>query len=69
VATAPISGQCDAAFNAVGDAFAGNFVERGEVGAAVAVIVNGRTVVDLVGAERYDMPCVTGPGYRRFASD
>ena len=47
--TTPISGQCDAAFHAVGAAFAGNFVERGEVGAAVTVIVDGRTVVDLVG--------------------
>jgi CubicO group peptidase (beta-lactamase class C family) len=33
----------------VRDAFAENFAERGEVGAAVCVIVEGRTVVDLVG--------------------
>jgi CubicO group peptidase (beta-lactamase class C family) len=33
----------------VRDAFAANFAERGEVGAAVCVIVDGRTVVDLVG--------------------
>ena len=45
----PISGQCDEAFGAVREAFAGNFAERGEVGAAVSVIVNGRAVVDLVG--------------------
>jgi CubicO group peptidase (beta-lactamase class C family) len=45
----PISGQCDEAFGAVREAFAGNFAERGEVGAAVSVIVDGRAVVDLVG--------------------
>ncbi len=47
--TTPVSGQCDAAFSAVADAFADNFVDRGEVGAAVTVIVDGRSVVDLVG--------------------
>ena len=47
--TTPINGQCDAAFAAVGDAFADNFADRGEVGAAVTVIVDGRSVVDLVG--------------------
>lgn len=45
----PISGQCDAAFAEVREAFAGNFAERGEVGAAVCVIVDGNVVVDLVG--------------------
>lgn len=45
----PLSGHCDAAFSAVRDAFAGNFVERGEVGGAVTVIVDGRVVVDLAG--------------------
>ncbi len=44
-----INGQCDAAFNAVRDAFAENFSERGEVGASVCVIVDGHTVVDLAG--------------------
>ena len=34
---------------AVRDAFAENFAERGEVGAAVCVIVDGQVVVDLVG--------------------
>jgi CubicO group peptidase (beta-lactamase class C family) len=47
--TTPIAGQCDAAFSSVRDAFADNFAERGEVGAAVCVIVNGDVVVDLVG--------------------
>ncbi len=47
--TIPISGRCDEAFRAVADAFAGNFAELGEVGAAVSVIVDGRAVVELVG--------------------
>ena len=34
-----IEGLCDRRFAAVRDAFASNFVERGEVGAAVAVSV------------------------------
>lgn len=45
----PISGACDERFVAVRDAFAGNFAERGEVGAAVCVMVHGEPVVDLVG--------------------
>ncbi len=54
----PINGHCDAAFAAVSKAFAGNFAERGEVGAAVTVIVDGRAVVELVGGW-------TGPDSRR----
>lgn len=46
---APIDGQCDDRFAAVGDAFADNFTERGEVGAAVCVSIAGRVVVDLWG--------------------
>lgn len=45
----PISGRCEPGFDAVRDAFAANFAERGEVGAAVCVVVDGETVVDLVG--------------------
>lgn len=45
----PISGHCDPAFTAVREAFAQNFAERGEVGAAVCVLVHGRPVLDLVG--------------------
>jgi len=45
----PVAGHCDPAFAAVRDAFAQNFAERGEVGAAVCVMVHGRPVVDLVG--------------------
>ncbi len=45
----PISGQCSDAFSRVREAFAANFAERGEVGAAVCVIVDGTVVVDLAG--------------------
>lgn len=45
----PIVGHCDPAYRAVGEAFAANFAERGEVGAAVCVTVRGETVVDLAG--------------------
>ena len=45
----PVSGFCDPAFAAVRDAFAENFASRGEVGAAVCIVVDGRPVVDLVG--------------------
>lgn len=43
----PIEGSCDARFAALRDAFADNFRERGELGAAVAVYLDGRRVVDL----------------------
>ena len=48
----PVSGTCDPAFSAVREAFVGNFTQRGEVGAAVCVIQDGETVVDLVGGWR-----------------
>ncbi|MET8563689.1 serine hydrolase domain-containing protein [Streptomyces flaveolus] len=44
-----IHGHCDPRFAAVREAFAENFRERGELGAAVAVTVAGETVVDLWG--------------------
>ncbi|HXA31062.1 MAG TPA: serine hydrolase domain-containing protein [Acidimicrobiales bacterium] len=44
-----ISGWCREEFGAVREAFAANFSEQGEVGAAVCVIVDGEVVVDLVG--------------------
>ena len=44
-----IGGQCDTAFGAVVKAFEGNFASHGEVGAAVAVYLDGRQVVDLWG--------------------
>jgi CubicO group peptidase (beta-lactamase class C family) len=42
-----VAGICEPGFEAVGDAFAGNFVDPGEIGAAVSVVVDGRVVVDL----------------------
>ena len=45
----PVSGHCDARFRSVREEFSRNFAERGEVGAAVCIVVDGTTVVDLVG--------------------
>ncbi len=45
----PVSGNCDARFTEVREEFARNFAERGEVGAAVCVVVDGEPVVDLAG--------------------
>ena len=45
----PISGYCDQRFTAVQDEFVRNFTDRGELGAAVCVMIDGTTVVDLVG--------------------
>uniref|UniRef100_UPI0028117074 serine hydrolase domain-containing protein n=1 Tax=Streptomyces sp. TaxID=1931 RepID=UPI0028117074 len=44
-----VRGHCDPRFTAVHEAFEENFRERGELGAAVAVTVGGRIVVDLWG--------------------
>lgn len=44
-----IHGTCDDRFAGVRDEFARNFAERGEVGASVCVVLDGRTVVDLWG--------------------
>jgi len=44
-----IHGICDSRFAAVRDAFAENFAARGEIGAAVAALVDGEAVVDLWG--------------------
>lgn len=49
MAVAPIQGWCDPAFLGVRSEFAANFSERGELGAACAVTVDGRTVVDIWG--------------------
>ena len=45
----PLSGACDPRFDLVREEFTRNFAERGEVGAGVCVMVEGRLVVDLVG--------------------
>ena len=42
-----IAGHCAPAYAAVRDAFAANFNERGDVGAAVAMVIDGESVVDL----------------------
>ncbi|MFB4425758.1 serine hydrolase domain-containing protein [Streptomyces sp. QL37] len=44
-----IQGHCDERFAAVRDAFAANFAERDELGAAVTVLLDGQPVVDLWG--------------------
>lgn len=44
-----VEGQCDPKFQGVRDAFVENFQARGEVGASVAITLEGRTVVDLWG--------------------
>ncbi len=40
-------GHCDSRMGPVREAFLANFTERGDVGAAVSVTIEGRTVVDL----------------------
>jgi len=44
-----IGGNVEAGFEGVAEAFAGNFAEHGEIGAATAVYVGGKKVVDLWG--------------------
>ena len=44
-----VHGECHPRFAAVREAFAANFRDRDEIGAAVAVVVDGATVVDLWG--------------------
>jgi CubicO group peptidase (beta-lactamase class C family) len=48
-ATVPVNGICDPAFHLVREEFRTNFTERGETGAGLSVIIDGRTVVDLWG--------------------
>ncbi|MFB7992869.1 serine hydrolase domain-containing protein [Streptomyces sp. NPDC056002] len=47
--TPGVQGHCDARFDAVRAAFEKNFTERGELGAAVTVLIDGAPVVDLWG--------------------
>jgi CubicO group peptidase (beta-lactamase class C family) len=46
-----VHGDVDDGFGRVADAFASNFSEHGDVGAACALTVNGRAVVDLWGGD------------------
>jgi CubicO group peptidase (beta-lactamase class C family) len=48
-ALAEVAGRCDPRFAPLREAFAGNFAERGELGAALCVTLGGRTVADLWG--------------------
>jgi CubicO group peptidase (beta-lactamase class C family) len=45
----PIAGTCDARFSAVRTVFEENFAKRGDVGASVAITIDGEPVVDLWG--------------------
>ena len=45
----PVAGTCDPRFSAVEEEFRRNFSERGELGAAVCVLIDGVPVVDLAG--------------------
>src|ERR1700685_527323 len=47
-----MDGHCDPRFGALRDAFAENFASRGEPGAAIALMVDGRVVADLWGGWR-----------------
>ncbi len=53
---APVHGDCAAGFESVRAAFVDNFVERGEVGAALHITRHGETIVDLWGGWT-DEPC------------
>ena len=44
-----VEGPCDPRFEPLRDAFRVNFAERGELGAAVCVMIDGRVVADLYG--------------------
>lgn len=47
-----VEGICEPKFNAVRDAFVANFEKRGEVGANVALTLEGKTLVDLWGGRK-----------------
>ena len=58
-----IEGSCAPGFGKVRDAFEANFIERGEIGAAVAVWVEGDLVVNLWGGS------ADAAGQRPWAED
>ena len=49
--TAVVEGTCDARFAPLREAFRVNFERHGELGAALAVMMHGRMVVDLWGGQ------------------
>jgi CubicO group peptidase (beta-lactamase class C family) len=57
-----IGGRWDAGFAALRDAFAANFAERGETGAAACLVVHGTVVADLWAGR-------AGPGSRAWHQD
>jgi CubicO group peptidase (beta-lactamase class C family) len=68
----PISGSCESRFDTVKAAFAQNLMERGDLGAAVCIYIDGQPVVDLWGGyadaartrpwERDTIACVASTG-------
>ena len=60
---AGIGGWCDPRFAAVRDAFAANFADRGETGAAACLVVGGTVVADLWGGRAGPGPAA--PAWRR----
>ncbi len=48
----PVSGRCDLRFAPLRQAFVDNFTDRGELGAAVTVLLRGEPVVELAGGWR-----------------
>jgi len=56
-----VHGTCDSKFSGVLDAFVENFDKRGEVGAAVSITLDGKTMVDLWGGQKSD----GGPAWER----
>ena len=44
-----VDGHCDPRFGPLREAFGANFAERGEIGAAVCVMIDGHVVADLYG--------------------
>ena len=42
-----VNGFCDQRFSSVGDTLSGNFLAGNEVGASIAVTIDGKFVVDL----------------------
>jgi hypothetical protein len=55
-----MAGMCDTRFAAVEEAFAANFAAGLEVGAACAVVMGGRLVVDLSGGIAGDVAGIQG---------
>lgn len=54
----PISGMCDPKFDVVRETFERNFTIRGDVGASVALVIEGQLVVDLWGGHT-DAECTS----------